>query len=499
MKMGAKKKIIIKRCAGAVVFCLILTLVLGRVYQVLSWKDGAGGYMTPVETFYGLEEDVVDVIFLGSSHCYCSIINSRLWDDYGIAGYSLSISGQDIAASYYWLKEALKTQKPRVVCLEMYGAVYNGYAVEGNLYRNMLPHRLNADYLRMVRDLTDEASGSLQTENHIVSEEDRGSFLTKWPIIHTRYRELQRQDFTGPDILYIGFSALIDGRRSKPISWGSDGEALYEGDETLEMEEEEWLRRIIELTRENDVELCLFLAPMSVSKTDQMRMNYVAQLAEAEGIPFLNFIELRKKVKISPEEDFLDVGHVNYKGGIKVTDAMGRFLSQNYALEDHRGDERYELWERDLAIREHEFNAYTLQESTDPQYILDCAAYASDYTIIIATEGDYFRETDYLWERLEPLGIGEEFEERGGIWIVEDGQVIWKTAADTGEWYLEPDGVNISLLRESGTDRIFVEQQDCAGVANGISIVFYDKLLHNVVYAGGLAAGDGYSCVKCVN
>lgn len=496
MRMEAKKKIIIKRCVGTAVFCLLLILVLGRVYQVLSWKDGAGGYMTPVESFYGLEKDMVDVIFLGSSHCYCSIINSRLWDDYGIAGYSLSISGQDIAASYYWLKEALKTQKPAVVCLEMYGATYHGYAVEGNLYRNILPHRINADYPQMVRDMTDEASGSLQTENDIVGEKDRSSFLTKWPVIHTRYRELQRQDFTGPDILYIGFSTFIDGRRSSPISWTSDGEELYEGDETLEMEEEQWLRRIIELTRENGIELCLFLAPMSVSKEDQMRMNYVSELAEAEGIPFLNFVDLREKVKISAEEDFLDGGHVNYKGGVKVTDAMGRFLSQNYALEDHRGDQKYELWMRDSASREHESQACRLQESTDPQYILDCAAYDSDYVVIIATAGDYFRETDYLWERLEPLGIGEEFAEGGGIWIIEDGRVTWKATADTGEWYVEPDGVNIALFRADGINRILVERQDCARVADGINIVFYDKLLHNVIYAGGFAAEDGYVCVK---
>lgn len=477
-------------------FCLILTLVLGRVYRVLAWKDGSGGYLTPVETFYGLEEDVVDVLFLGSSHCYCSIINSRLWDDYGITGYSLAISGQDITSSYYWLKEALKTQKPRVVCLEMYGATYHGYAVEGNVYRNVLPYRLSLDYLQMVRDMTDEASGSLQTENKIVGEGDRGRFLTKWPIIHTRYRELQKQDFTEPDVLYIGFSALIDGTRCSPITWAMDGGELYEGDEVLEMEEEVWLRRIIELTRENGIELCLFLAPMSVSREDQMRINYVSRLAEEEGIPFLNFIEQRDKLKINPKEDFLDFGHVNHKGGIKVTDAMGRFLSQHYELEDHRGDERYELWMRDSASRKHEFNTCKLQQSTDPQYILDYAAHATDYTVILATEGDYYRETGYLAERLEPLGIGDEFEDGGGIWIIEDGRVTWGTRAGSGEWYLEPEGVNLALYRAEGRNRIFVEGLECAGVSDGITIVFYDKLLHNVIYTGGLAAGDGYVCVQ---
>lgn len=496
MENRLEKKTIIKRCAGVIGFCLILLLVLGRVYKILSWKDSAGGYFTPVETFYGLDEDMVDVLFLGSSHCYCSIISSRLWDDYGIAGCSLSISGQDFASSYYWLKEALKTQKPKVVCLEMYYAGFHGYLIEGNLYRNILPYHISSNYMQMVRDMTDEESGSLQTEAGIVDEGDRSSFLAKWPVIHTRYRELQRQDFTGPDILYMGFSALIDGMHQSPITWTTDGSEPYEGDEILEIEEEKWLRKIIELTKANDIELCLFLAPMTVSREDQMRMNYVGALAEEEGIPFLNFVDLREEVKIDPQQDFLDGGHVNYRGGAKVTDAIGRFLVQNYTMEDHRGDKKYELWEQNSAFREHEFNAFKLQESVDLQYILDCAAYASDYTVILSTEGDYFRETDYLADRLMPLGIGEEFENGGGIWIIEDGQVTWKTNAETGDWYLEPDGTDIVLFRSEGTSRIFVNQQDCTKVPDGIHIVIYDKLLKNVVYAAGFAAGDGYTCVK---
>lgn len=497
MKNRMGKKNMMKRFAGIIAFWLILLLVLGRVYQVLSWKDGSGGYMTPVETFYGLEKDVVDVLFLGSSHCYCSVINSRLWDDYGIAGYSLSISGQDIAASYYWLKEALKTQKPKVVCLEMFGATYHGYAVEGNLYRNTLPYHMSADYLQMVRSLIDEKSGSIQTEENIVDNDDRSSFLAKWPIIHTRYKELQRQDFTGPDTLYIGFSAQIDGLKSSPIAWTRDGAELYTGDETMEMEEEKWLRKIIELTSEKGVELCLFLAPMSVTTQDQMRYNYVAELAEEEGIPFLNFVDLRDELKIDTEQDFLDWGHVNYRGGEKVTAALGRFISQNYVIEDHRGDKRYELWERDSATRDHEFSIYRLQQSTDMQYILDYAAYASDYTVIMTTDGDYFRETDYLADRLAPLGIEEEFEGGGGIWVIENGEVTWKTASGAGDWYMDRNGADIVLFRMDGKSGIIVDQQNCTKVADGINLVFYDNLLGKVIYAVGFSAStDGYICVK---
>ena len=493
---GMKKKSLIKRGISVILFLLILLLVLGRVYQVLSWKDGSGGYMTPVETFYGLEDNVVDAIFLGSSHCYCSVINSQLWDDYGIAGYSLAISGQDIAASYYWLKEALKTQRPKVVCLEMYGAVYHGYGVEGNLYRNTLPYHMSADYLQMIRDMIDPDSGSAQIESGIVAEEDRSSFQAKWPIIHTRYKELQKQDFTGPDTLYIGFSAQIDGLRSSPITWTRDGQEIYTGDETLEMEEEKWLRKIIELTREKGVDLCLFLAPFSVTKQEQMQYNYVAELAKEEGIPFLNFVDLREELKLDTQEDFLDWGHVNYKGGEKVTAALGRFITQNYTIEDHQGDKRYELWERDSAVRAHEFANLKLQQNTDIQYVLDYAAYAEDYTVIIATNGDYFRETDYLAECLEPLEIGENFWEGGGIWLIENGEVTWKTASDAGDWYMERNGADIAMLRAEGANRIFIGEQDYIKAADGINVIFYDDLLGQVVCAKGFSAPDGYICVE---
>lgn len=495
MKDGMGKRDLIKKCSSVIVFLLILLLVLGRVYQVLSWKDGAGEYMTAVETFYGLEKDLVDVIFLGSSHCYCSVINSQLWNDYGIAGYSLSISGQDMAASYYWLKEALKTQKPRVVCLEMYGATYHGYGVEGNLYRNMLPHRITADYLSMVRELTDEDSGSVQTEENIVSEADRGSFLTKWPIMHTRYRELQRQDFTGPDILYIGFSTH-NGQKCQPISWSREEEEIYTGEETQEIEEEVWLRRIMELTRKNGIELCLFLAPMSVTTVERKQYNYVAELAKEEGIPFLNFLDMREDLKIDPEQDFEDWGHLNYRGAEKTTAALGEYITANYTMEDHRGDKRYELWERESAVREHEFQNLRLQQCTDIDLILFYATYFLDYTVIMTTNGDYFRETDYLADRMEPLEIGDDFWGGGGIWIIESGEVTWKTGADTGNWFMDRNGADIAILREGGSGSVYVNQQEYSGTTDGVNIIFYDNLLGEVVYAAGFSAPNDYACIK---
>lgn len=206
--MNSNKKRLIKQGTSAVCFCLLLILLLKHVYGIFSWKDGSWAYLTPVPTFYELEKDSVDVLFLGSSHCYCSIRNAQLWDNYGMAAYSLAISGQDLAASYYWLKEALKTQSPKVVCLEMYGVTFHGYGVKGNMYRNLLPYRISGDYAHLLRDIT--------------GGEEEKELFTKWPILHTRYTELQKQDFPGETPLFIGYRAEY---RIEAIDWHAGGKA----------------------------------------------------------------------------------------------------------------------------------------------------------------------------------------------------------------------------------------------------------------------------------
>ena len=52
------------------------------VYNALSWKDTTGGYLSSYTQLYNLEDDTVDVLFVGSSHVYCDIYPCYLWRDY---------------------------------------------------------------------------------------------------------------------------------------------------------------------------------------------------------------------------------------------------------------------------------------------------------------------------------------------------------------------------------------------------------------------------------
>ena len=51
------------------------------------------------------------------------------------------------------------------------------------------------------------------------------------------------------------------------------------------------------------------------------------------------------EVAIDLQTDFRDADHLNYLGAKKATDYMIDYLKDNYQLADHRGDQKYRLWE----------------------------------------------------------------------------------------------------------------------------------------------------------
>lgn len=62
---------------------------------------------------YRQPENSVDVLAVGTSLFYAGINTNVLWDEYGIAAYNLCSAEQPFWVSYYTIREALKTQRPR--------------------------------------------------------------------------------------------------------------------------------------------------------------------------------------------------------------------------------------------------------------------------------------------------------------------------------------------------------------------------------------------------
>lgn len=464
-----------KRIIKIFAFCIILVLFLNRVYTILSWKDTAGDYYSSTEALYELEDNLVDVLFLGSSRCYCSINNSVLWEEHGISSFSMAVSGQDLASSYYCLVEALKTQSPKVVCLELYGVTFHGYAAESNMYRNTLSLKLSKNAVDAARSIGGERAGEL---------------LLKWPIIHTRYAELKKEDFATQSPVYLGYHAEFNTQGVEPL-------CSYFGDETVEIaaEEEEWLRKIITLTEEEGIQLVFFAAPVVSSEQDQKMLNYVTTIGGEYGIPLINMPRMQEELQLNTGSDFINWSHTNYYGARKVSRYMGTFLKDNYELEDRRGDERYDIWYEDAKLRQHEYQNQMFKITYDISEYMGQLAGAEDYTVIITTDGEFYSDAVEIGEYLAVLGM-EDFYESKGIRVIDNGQMVIASTEEDFFHHRELTGGDLALSRAEGVSSIVIDKQLLNKVQNGINIVVYDNLLKQIVDSVGFDAYNQYAAVK---
>ena len=465
------------KVAKIILFCVIFLFFLNRIYEILSWKDTAGEYYSSVDSYYALEEDVVDVLFLGSSRCYCSINNAVLWEEHGIGSFSLAISGQDFAGTYYTLKEALKTQTPEIVFVELYGSIFDGYLAEGNLYRSTLPFKYSKNNYDAINSLVEE-------------KEKRKDFWLKWPILHTRYREVQKEDFAKEREPYIGYHAEFRTQGIAPIE-------LYQGEEMIPLppEREQWLRKMIALAEENEIQVCFFIAPYAVTEQDQKIFKYVEGIAEEHNIPVLNMLALAEELGLDYGKDFIDWAHTNYNGALKVSDYVGDYLAANYDLPDRRGDARYALWEENSRVRQREAQNRALQTTNDIASYLNVIQNIQGYVVVLATVGDHKTTDADISVPIEAAGMKELFDTTGGIWVYEDGVMTYSNGEDTLH-HMDLGSSDLVASCVDGVRTINVDKQIHKRVEHGINIVVYDKMMGEVVDVLGFSAPHSYGLAR---
>lgn len=472
-----------KKAIRCIAFLIILFLTINITYDVLSWKDTHGDYTTSTKQLYSTEDNLIDAVFLGSSHCYCSINPDLLWGNYGISAFNMTISGQDKDSTYHTLVETLKTQSPKVVCVEMWGLTFDEHAAQGNVYRNMLAMELSKNSIELVKDYVDE--------------EEQMDYILRWPIIHTRYKELEKYDFVTYE--YSEYGRGVEQQYHVGMSGHYPADELNEAasvEEPLSDSNKEWLDELYQLSLEEDFELIFFAAPTATTAEAQMQMDAAKRYADEKGIPFFDFNRMigKGEFTIDYNADFLDTYHLNAWGAEKLTTFFGTYFERNLPLEDHRGDNAYHQWE----------DSYTHYEQVKAQYELEQIYTIEEYieklqsmqhiTYIVSMEGDYDESTLDLENAMAMLGLSKEEYEQGGTYICVDGEMqkLWdKDSTEAAIYELnEYDAFkvqNMQLVDPEATnlDNIMLNMESVGAVYNGISFAVYDDFRKQLMQKKG--------------
>lgn len=361
--MGQCDMKVMKDIGRTALFLAILAAVTVSAFRVLAWKDSGG-----IAGLYDSAPDTADVLLVGSSHSYCAINTQLLWEDYGIAALDISESGQTFAVTYRYLVEALKTQRPKVVFVELFKINSTFDSNRGNLYRNTLNMKWSANFLdnlksalRRVEVEGDRASGIAALQR---------SIALKFPVFHTRYRELTEADFSA------GEASLRYSANWSRKAYATPEAARGEGVATLSKAQRDALEGMVALSREYGFQLVFWVAPHVFMLPGRIAYyNAVAQFAAQNGARYISFFDLAEEIGFDFETDMRDEelagSHVNSDGAAKITAYVGRLLSESGDLPDRRGDPRYARYEQLDRLWRVEAARHELQAATDAQAYAD--------------------------------------------------------------------------------------------------------------------------------
>lgn len=308
------KKLIIK-----IIIFIILFIVSFNLLTNIFVRKG-NGYGTDVLSFYNEEKNSLDLIFFGSSHSYSTFSPKIIEEDIGLKSYNFATQQQPIWITYHYMVESLKYQKPKYFVLEiLMTSVNEDYAEEG----------VNRDAL----DKMKFSWNKLEAINASVEKfSDRLSYYINFIKYHSRWNDLHKGDFI--DFLSSNISS------SKGFTYLNGNKGATKHDITkineslkISSKNEEYLNKIIDLAKTNNIELIFVKSPCTITEEKQKYYNYVEEIAFKNNVKYLNYNKLYDKLELDFENDFYDSGHLNGDAAEKVSHHFAKYLKETFDLE----------------------------------------------------------------------------------------------------------------------------------------------------------------------
>ena len=369
----------------AICFSLILFTVITQVNYILTPKKYFDDEWPTTATFHGfyqMPKNSVDVLLLGSSHMASGLIPQSIYNSYGITSYNLGCEQQNLLISYYWLQEALRFQTPKVVVLDAYMLFE---------YNHLEPLNTSESSTRMAIDPMRWSPVKWNAVKDICtydSNQTFNSYLFKNIRFHARWSSLTEQDFSfkkyESHYELRGYAPL----NSKETKHSTDYEP-YENYNTLWTTDmvpimEQYLDKITELCKENNIPLILIKTP--TSQWNIAKHNTTNEYAQKNNLTFWDFNEasLYADSHFDFTEDMSDVGHCNIWGAQKLSTYISQYLYQHYHIAQNTF---HKYWsETDSYFQE-------IMQNCELKYITDIFQYIDAiqqdrYTIFISSQYD---------------------------------------------------------------------------------------------------------------
>lgn len=278
--------------------------------------------------FYEQPENSIDMVFIGSSHSYCTFDPENFDSVLGTNSWQLGTPLQHYDTSYFVLKEVLKTQKPKIVVLELYWDMLDDKfeMKQANSFFEVLnDDNVKKEYIKEIFPINEKVKYSIlpirYQQDYFAYEADE---IGK--NIESRYGVSKPKAETNGTEYYLakGYTycdtVIPDSKLDETNQFkGFDG-SDWEPDDT----QLKYINKIAELCKENDIELVLVTAPIANVSMDYITdynsvHDKMAEIAGNIDAKYIDFNIINSEEGLLKLENFRDDAHLN-DSGVKIVD-----------------------------------------------------------------------------------------------------------------------------------------------------------------------------------
>lgn len=378
-----------KRITSCLIVICLTAAILAGLTSITERKNSLEKYMQ----FFEQEADF-DVLFMGSSKVINSILPMELWKDYGIISYNMGGHGNTIPISYWVLRNALDYTTPKCVVLDCYGSDWNGRINDNFHYAHLSfdAFPLSTTKIQAVLDL-------INPDKVEDGHAKRMELLWNFSTYHSRWNELDRNDF----FPHFTYQKGAEPRANVSIP-AAMAEVSPEQKNTEETNGIRYLKKTIELCQERGIDVILTHMPYPASESDQIAANTVADIARQYGVEYLNFLTMDV---VDYQTDLHDPdSHLNPSGAFKITDHMGKLLSERYKIPDQRENPAYQSWYEDAEMYRQEKHSQFEDATCAWNYWMLLSD--DDFSFLAELSENDLQKDDVLAKLLRNAGISPE-------------------------------------------------------------------------------------------
>ncbi len=256
----------------------------------------------------------IDVVFIGSSHQFCSVSPMILRDEYDIDCFMLSTSAQTVPMSYYAAMEAIELKHPKKIVFEV------SYCA--NDFRVVTDEMSHCFF-----DGMPNCKARKKALNDLIDPKDRLYYDFPISYYHERWKELSKKDYLNDSVDELGGTFYED------VTYNPEIPVIPKAETSPMPEEmEKYMDLLVELCKNNNVELIFYVAPFNTLYDDesltedlferQRIFNYVGLYAERNKVFFYNLFYDIAGLNIDNMTDWKDRQHFNHNGQRKVTEYL---------------------------------------------------------------------------------------------------------------------------------------------------------------------------------